>query len=254
MTGDRLFEYIEKLQAGKPWGRFLDAGTGRHSLAWVATLETSSWTAVTGDSERAARTEREFRDRIRTADRVVAGNWLDETFLHGQKYDVVLADYLLGALEGFAPYYQDRLFGRLRRHVLDRLYVVGLEPYETLSPTDGGRVICDIARLRDACILLAGDRCYREYPMEWVVRNLENVGFTVDEAERFPICYGEQFIGKQLDVCERKLPRIENRALAAGLKRRIVDLRRQATAYCRAHGGIRFGIDYVIAARPGEKD
>ena len=42
------------------------------------------------------------------------GNWVDPNLLKGAQYDTVLADYLLGAIEGFAPYYQPYLFKRLR--------------------------------------------------------------------------------------------------------------------------------------------
>ena len=103
MTTDRLFGFIERLQGSTEWGRFLDAGTGRHSLQWVSGLKTRSWTAVTGDPLRAQSLTRKFSRVMRPADQVVAGNWQDAAFLHGERYDVVLADYLLGAIDGFAP-------------------------------------------------------------------------------------------------------------------------------------------------------
>ncbi len=39
-------------------------------------------------------------------DQIIVGNWKDPSFLKGQVYDVVLADYLLGSIDGFAPYFQ----------------------------------------------------------------------------------------------------------------------------------------------------
>lgn len=250
MTDDRLFQFIQKVQSDRPWGRVLDAGTGRHSLAWISSLSTTQWTAVTGEEDRSKRLEHEFRSRMRSNDRVVFGNWLDPAFLHNDVYDVVIADYLLGALDGFAPYFQDRLFPRLRSHVRTRIYVIGLQPYELFPDSNGGRIVREIARLRDACILLAGDRCYREYPLDWSIRHLEGAGFTVEEVQRFPIRYGDTFVREQLDVCERKLPRIADAALVSGLGERIDNVRRRALDLCRLEGGIRFGEDYVIAARP----
>ena len=47
-SGSRLFRYIEELQGDRPWGSFLDAGTGTNSGRWVASLPTERWTAVTG--------------------------------------------------------------------------------------------------------------------------------------------------------------------------------------------------------------
>lgn len=37
---------------------------------------------------------------------MVIGNWQDENFLKDRVFDTVLADYLVGAIDGFAPYFQ----------------------------------------------------------------------------------------------------------------------------------------------------
>lgn len=43
---------------------------------------------------------------VKPPDEIVIGNWRDERFLEGQVFDTVLADYLVGAIDGFAPYFQ----------------------------------------------------------------------------------------------------------------------------------------------------
>lgn len=43
---------------------------------------------------------------VKAPDEIVVGNWRDEQFLEGRVFDTVLADYLVGAIDGFAPYYQ----------------------------------------------------------------------------------------------------------------------------------------------------
>lgn len=248
---DTLFTTIERAHGDRPWGAVLDAGTGNHSLSWVCSLETRRWTAITGDPHRRDRMAEKFGPQMRLGDRILSGNWTDAGLLADQQFDVVLADYLLGAVDGFAPYFQDRLFERLRRHVRPggRLYVVGLGPYPDQSDTPGGRLVLEIARLRDACILLAGHRCYREYPRDWVCRHLEGAGFTVNDAVSVPIVYGERFINGQLNVCLRKLPLFRDRALAERMREHIEDLRRQALALpSLKRGGIRFGHDYVVTA------
>ena len=253
---DRLFDTIERWQGVRPWGRMLDAGTGAHSLRWIRGLETTGWTAVTGDQARERNLRRDLGTAMRPTDAVVTGNWSDELFLSEQRFETVLADYLLGALDGFAPYHQDQLFSRLRRHVSGRLYVVGLEPYpDGIVPGDGarteaGRLILEIARLRDACILLAGHRCYREYPLEWVLRSLERSGFEVQEAERVPIVYRARFIHGQMDVCLRKLAYFADQDVAAAMRGQIGALRERALEACTRLGGLRFGHDHVVAAVP----
>ena len=253
---DALFDTIERWQGALPWGRVLDAGTGEHSLRWIQGLETAAWTAVTGDPSRERNLVQAHRESTRPADRIVTGNWSDELLLAEERFETVLADYLLGALDGFAPYHQDGLFRRLRRHVKGRLYVVGLGPYaDGIVPGEGadseaGRHILEIARLRDACILLAGHRCYREYPLEWVLRNLEQSGYRVLDATRVPIVYRARFINGQLDVCLRKLAYLVDQDVAAALRGHIGEVRNRALEACERLGGLRFGHDYVVAAEP----
>lgn len=45
-------------------GRFLDAGTGTHSLKWIKTLDTQGFTAVTADSVFAENTQRDVRKSV----------------------------------------------------------------------------------------------------------------------------------------------------------------------------------------------
>jgi hypothetical protein len=248
VADDALFCTIEQIQGTQPWGAVLDAGTGRHSLNWVCGLPSTRWTAVTGGDARRVELNEALASRIRPQDKVVTGNWQDHALCRGEVYDVVLADYLLGSLDGFAPYYQTELFERLRPHVGGRFYLVGLDPYPDATSDPGGRLILEIARLRDACILLAGHHCYREYPMEWTVQQLERSGYRILEAVRVPIVYRERFVNGQLDVCVGKLPHFRDQALALRMKETIADLRRRALAKVQRSGGIYFGTDHVVAA------
>lgn len=246
-----LYERLTALHGHRPWGAVLDAGTGRSSMRWLLGLETERWTAVTGSPAMAEKTRQEIRDRARECDRVVVGNWLDPGLLAGERYDTVVADYLLGAIEGFAPYWQDRLFERLRPLVGQRLYVVGLEPYVHGVPSEPERFIVNrIGRVRDACLLLAGDQPYREYPLDWTLDKLQRARFRVVDAERIPIRYGERFVHSQLDMCTQALAKLEDRNLAVAMLASVEDLRRRALALARQEGGLRHGHDYIVVAEP----
>lgn len=241
---DRLFARLERIHGERPWGRVLDAGTGEHSLKWLLGLAPRHITAVTGSPPRQRKLER----LARPVDRVVLGDWADPAFLHGEVYDVVVADYLLGALDGFAPYFQEHLFERLRPHVGGSLYVVGLEPLPDSAEGEAQRLVLEIDRLRDACIKLAGHRCYREYPRDWVVRRLEGSGYEVSESVTMPIVYRERWVNGQLDVCRRKLPYLREQGLRDALEAHIEGLRERALPH--AQQGIRLGADYLVIARP----
>jgi hypothetical protein len=246
---DKIFSQIEEWQRGA-WGRVLDAGTGRHSLGWISGLPTSGWTAVTGGIYRAKALESEFQGKMRSQDRVICGNWIDRTLLLGERFDVVVADYLLGAIDGHSPYFQDQLFTRLRPLVDDTMYVVGLEPFPGAPASPAGRLVNEIARLRDACILLAGHRCFREYPREWAERHLIGSGFEIEGVATFPISFGRKYIDGQLDVCLAKLRFFRSSALAEQMRTEIGSLRERGLDYISENGGLSFGEDYVIACRP----
>lgn len=250
-TGSTLFQHIEELQGDVPWGSFLDAGTGTHSARWMTSLQTERWTAVTGAEGHAVQVRDLVAERRRPQDRLVLGNWADPELLKGETYDTVLADYLLGAIEGFAPYFQESLFSRLRPLTGRRLYVVGLEPYVSVRPEDEGeRLIFEIGRHRDACLMLAGERPYREYPLAWVIQNLQRSGYRIIASRHFGIRYQDRFVNSQIDMTAMRLRKLEDRKLAEELARRGEGLRKAALDMIARQGDIRCGHDYVIAAEP----
>ena len=252
-TISSLFGYLEELSDGRPWGDLLDAGTGVKSLEWILTLPTESWTAITASHRMASSIRDAVGDRARPRDRLLVGNWVNDSLLTGETFDTILVDYLVGAIEGFAPYWQDRVFERLRPLVAasGRLYIIGLEPYVPFEPTtESGRIIWEIGRLRDACLLLAGERPYREYPADWVMRRLGHAGFRVLQIRHFPIRYGERFVNNQLDMCLDRLTRFASEDLGAAMRAHVEDVRARALALREREGNLSHGRDYVIAAEP----
>ncbi len=246
-----LFRHVEALQAGAPWGDLLDAGTGVNSSLWSSELGASRWVGVTGSPGHAAQVRDAVGDRLRPQDQLIVGNWTDPGLLRGQRFDTVLADYLLGAVEGFSPYFQGDLFARLRPLVGRRLYVVGLDPYVVGEASDeAAAMVRAVGRLRDTCLLLADETPYREYPAEWTVASLERSGFRVLSARRFANRYRERWVNSQLDMALRRLPKIPDAGLAAALDGRIEALRAEGLALCRRDGGLRAGHDWVVACEP----
>ena len=248
-----LFRYIQKLHGSKPWGSVLDAGTGVQSLRWMADIGTESWTAVSAAASHAAPLRKALGKAIRKQDRIIIGNWIDASLLKGEIFDTVIADYLLGAVEGFSPYFQPFLFRRLRPLTGKTLYVKGLEPYVPINrpETKAGQLIWEIGRHRDACILLGGDVPYREYPAQWVVDQLKIAGFAVQSVKHFGIRHKARFVNAQIDLCMPGLERIEDRNLAQALKPRGEALRGEALVHIEAEGALGFGRNYVIAAEVG---
>ena len=244
-----LFAHIESLHGDRSWGSVLDAGTGVNSADWLLSLPAERWTGVTAASGHAAQVRDAVGDRLRPDDRLLLGNWMDPDLLTGEVFDVVLADYLLGAVEGFGPYFQNDLFRRLRPLVGGVLYVTGLDPYVVGDvPTPAARLVREIGRLRDVCLLLADETPYREYPAEWTSHALTEVGLRVTHARRFANRYRETWVNGQLDMALRRLPKLADRRLADTLGDHIERLRVAGLELCRQEGGLRAGADWVIRA------
>lgn len=252
VTEDALFRAIESMQSNKPWGKFLDAGTGTHSLKWINTLDTDGFSAVTADPQFADQTRKDIGFDVKAPDEIIIGNWREKEFLKDQVFDTVLADYLVGAIDGFAPYFQDQVFERLKRHIAPggRFYLVGMQPLPD-HPGGAAELVAEAARLRDSCILLAGHRPYREYPLDWITRQMKKAGMKVVSARKMPVLYAPHTVKRQLDVASRKLPiiAVTDAKLAASLEKHITDLHLRVQKELAGMGGrVEVGFDYVVCA------
>lgn len=244
-----LFSAITAIQGEAPFGRVLDAGTGPRSIRWLSGLDTEAITAVTGEAMVAGQVQRLLGEWQRPQDRMIVGNWSDAALLAGEQFDTVLADYLLGSVERVAPYFQERLFARLRALTGGRIYIIGSEPYVVDRPGDqAGALIWEVGRFRDACLTLLGKQHYREYPLEWVIAQLRRSGFKPVATRKFRASYKAEFINTQIDLSRAGLARFEDRALAQALDARGETLRRRALEHIEAHGSISYGFSYLVAA------
>jgi SAM-dependent methyltransferase len=255
---DLLFGCIENQQGEVPFGDVLDAGTGMHSLRWIATLGAkgmTSYTAITADATMQRNVQQEAQHLgVLEGNDVVIGNWFGELDLPREQYDMILADYLIGAMDGFSPYRQDEMIPKLMKLLKPggRLYIVGLEP---IPDTAAGKanVICKVRQVRDACILLAGHRCYREYPADWIHSQIGSTpNLTVKETHKFPILYRYNTILRQINVGRSKFSLFSTPSLVSSMKEVLDDLERQAQEATK-DGPIKFGFDYVISAEKAEE-
>lgn len=313
---DALFGCIEEQQGEKPFGSVLDAGTGLHSLRWIATLRDdrfgmADYTAVTADETMQRNVQLEADELGISQDgQVVVGNWFDEhvpldkelLMLRQQQqrpddgqstlFDVIIVDYLIGAMDGFSPYKQDLMIPKLAKLLNDggRMYIVGLQPIPDSVPAGGNRdanIICKVRQVRDACILLAGHRCYREYPIDWIIRQVRNYNnqikknlFDDDDYDddmgddnyksdggendrvngnesssklrvigtsRFPILYKHATILKQINVARSKFRYFPNPELATAMAATLDDLEKQSFEATARCGRIQLGFDYVVS-------
>ena len=251
MSSDILFSTVEKFQGIKPWGRFLDAGTGVHSLKWIQNLTTDSITAITADNnmKRSILNDASVVP-LRTCDSLIVGNWMEVDDSLG-KFDTILADYLIGAVDGFSPYEQDTIVDKLKNHLTPdgRLYIIGMNPIPDNAPPPAD-VICELRKARDACILLGGHRPYREYPLEWMTRHLKKSNFKVLKTKNFTILHSEESALRQLKVAQSKLSLMQHIPLRTGMENYLQDLDQRIKTSIRSTDKkkIPLSFDYVICA------
>ena len=196
---------------------------------------------------------------------VIIGNWstgVDRTgrfetnsnklLLEDQVFDTILVDYLVGAMDGFAPYFQDLILERLSLHLAPggRMYIIGLQPIPDAVPNNDGNIMCKITKIRDACILLANHRCYREYPVDWIQRHVRRSNLDLVETRQYPIRYDHYTMVKQINVGRSKLRLFPSKALAeemAGVLDRLEAESLEVTKR-QVNGRVTLGFDYVVVA------
>lgn len=219
-------------------------------MDWALTLPLDELVAVTGSQERLKQMSRNFGPRLNHTRRLLHGNWVRPEFLTGEKFDTILVDYLVGAVDRFAPYFQTRLFPRLRELVRGRMYVIGLEPHPPSNGNPDAELLEQLCALRDSALLLSGDRPNREYPRWWVVEQLEKSGFRVVSQASFPIRYGARFVEAELDVCRRRLALLPT-SLQGCFKKTEADLRETLLKRVK-QDPIQWGADYVLSVETDE--
>lgn len=250
-SGSGIFAAVEALHGDAPYGRVLDAGTGPKSLAWLTKLDTESITAVTGAKPMAAQVRKRLGAWQRPQDQMIIGNWANPKLLAGEQFDTVLADNLLGSIEGLAPFFQTELFPRLRLLTAKRIYVTGMEPYVIDKPADeAGPLIWEIGRYRDACLTLTGQRTYREFPAGWVMAQLRRSGFQLVGVRKVPVRYKADFVKGQIDLAKPSLERLADNALGQSLIAHGEELKNRALAHVEKNGSLDHGFVHVIAADP----
>jgi len=306
-----IFGYIEEQQIlhnGGRFGRVLDAGTGLHSLRWIATLlddnsndddgvSISSFIGITADDAMKRRVEREAK-RLRIpnlmttttattlaveepsdGNKFIIGNWFvnkDNTASSSadvesillateprnqNKFNVVLADYLIGAMDAFSPYQQDEMVGKLSRFLKPsgRLYLVGMEPIPDYHRPDDGDVFCKATRIRDAVIKMAHNqsntqqRPYREYPMEWVRRQIRNDPLLEEiDSTKLHLKYKHNNIVNQINVARGKLGYIDHDPTAEAVKLLLNELEKESKTVTdnAKHNMVSVnGFDYIVVAQ-----
>jgi len=212
-----------------------------------------NWFALKDDEEGTAATNAVGEGEFASGRGVTPSN-----FLNNQKFDTILADYLIGALDGFSPYYQDLMLSRLDRHLNPggRIYIVGLQPIPD-QVDDDANIVCKVTKIRDACILLAGHRCYREYPVDWIVRNIQKIPhLRVAKISQFPILYSHGTIVRQLNVARSKLPLFPSPGLAKEMENAIKELENESLMLTQRskNGKLKLGFDYVVVVEKAYPD
>lgn len=235
--------------------KVLDAGTGPDSLLWMASLPVASITAVTACDGMCATVEAETLAFINTQkDKVLVGNWQDPSFLRGEAFDFVLADYLLGAVDHFAPDFQDGVLRRVGELVKPGGYlaIIGREPFDPVGAAaidPAAKILVDIQALKDAATLLTRHRSYREMPQRWVEAQLSLLGFQLVVQQQFPHRLNLMKVRRLLDWAQEEIQKVPHMKLKDNLRSHLNELRLAAEGSPSLRRNYIFGEDYGLLAQ-----
>jgi hypothetical protein len=164
-------------------------------------------------------------------------------------YTIILLNKNILSL--YSPYEQDQIVSRLKDHLNPdgRLYFIGMNPIpdEPALPT---KIISEVRQARDASILLAGHRMYREFPLSWMLRHISNVGLETTAHKKYTIMHSEVSVTRQIKVAQSKLNLMTNAALRHGMEKYLFELEARVRDTMRLNGGkVALSFDYVIMAQ-----
>jgi hypothetical protein len=172
----------------------------------------------------------------------------------------VLAEYLLGALEHFAAFNEQKMMDLLVSSVKDDglLLFCGRKPFDYPGPepykteyNKAMQLVLDVERVRDAAMLLSHQREYREFPAWWVREALLQRGLEIVRQESFTGRVNIDYVKQQLDWARREARKVPAKPLSASLLEHIKGLQAatDAEAGLNKKGGVSFGGSYCIVAR-----
>jgi len=228
----------------RSWGEVLDAGTGISSICWIVRHQLTRVDAVTAASSGSFSQQTVQRAARGANVRVLLANWKDDSLLAGRTYDVVVADYLIGAVEMFWRYAQDAMLSRLLKLIKPggHLLFIGLEPYDQIfSPM---HTVSQLEALGDAAALLGGSPSYREMPQAWVERQLAQApGIKILSSRQFPSTLGPSYARSQLAFASQQSAVLSDTKLRAAFLGRVAAMQAETTHFSAR------GRNYAIVAR-----
>jgi hypothetical protein len=189
--------------------------------------------------------------------KLLLGNWCNASLLGlASRYDVVLVDYLLAAVNMHWPYHEEAVLERVLGTVAPRgglALITGMQPYDlTLDASGkhaGDAAILAVEALGDAAATLAGRRSYRELPLQvlrrhlarspasrrhllicavraaaaqWVLRQVERLplGFRVVATREFDVALTADSLQRQLDFARGEAQHVADGELRRALEAR----------------------------------
>ena len=130
-------------------------------------------------------------------------------------------------------------------------HLTGLEPIPYSDDNcEASNAFCKLSRVRDSCILLTGKRPYREYPMTWVVEELNRLGLKVLDAYKAPNTYTFEKVSVQADAARSTFPFFESKLTVEAMSQEVDRVERESADHCSKLEGGKFqlGFDWVITA------
>lgn len=249
---------MEKLLAADPRtrGRVLDAGTGGGFMtALLAGLRPERLVSVSLDEAAFEAARGRLPGDSATRVSFIMGDLADSGFLRGERFDLIVGDYLLASVAGHRPFREIDVIARLRDLLAPGglLILTGSEPFEPYQRPEQ-EAVRRVMRWREAMVHLAGEESYREYPAWWVVARLSEQGLEAEEPRHSdPVTWSLAHLRKLAESGAARAAASGDSRLAAFTRRRLEAICREAArlpGFAPGGGPVTWGKDWVVLARP----
>lgn len=150
-------------------------------------------------------------------------------FLKGLQYDVIVADYLLGAVERYWPHGADGMMNRLLNATKPGGYllITSLEPYENIldRKNNKDKLVLNVESIGEAAAYIAGESTYREVPLSWILRQIDRFPeYQIVTTKEFPMTLTSRSLLNQISYARATLKKIEDTILQTAFLKRVAAL------------------------------
>lgn len=255
--GIRDHVFVDMLSGSEIKGKeVLDAGTDNVGCShiFLAELKPSKLVSISIDKAIITQCEENIPNEYRDFVKFALGDVTDlKNLFPNSHFDVIMADFLMAAVAGWCPFKEIDAIKELYRVLKPNGIIVfaGFEEpsYATIDPIE--KLALALNDFRDFARILTGGKIYREFPLNWMLDRLEEIGFNIIKVKKYYETHTLDFFDKQYDYVAKILEKEQDEQLRNALLSKIRKIIEKCKENKEFQNGYQFkdsGFTYAIKA------